>query len=317
MPIGSEWTVDKATSLAARAGWRLSLAPRLWLPIESKPDVTFSRHSRPSLQCRTRPMVTCGISAEFGSEGIGDRPITGRGQDAGVDMVRFGRSIRALRIRRSWRQVDLAGSAEVSPSIVARIERGRAETIPPRKLDKVAQALGARLDLRVSWNGEAMDRLLDGDHARLVEATAARLRSAGWEVAAEVTFWIRGERGSVDLLAWHAATRMLLVIEVKSVVPDIQAMLSSLDRKARLAIEIARSRGWSPIGVARLLVIGESRTSRRRIEALATTFDAEYPHRAAQVRRWIENPSPALPLRGLWFLSPGHGMTVRHRVRRR
>lgn len=262
-------------------------------------------------------MVIRAVRQLAGKRGGGDRPITGRDQDAAVDMVRFGRSIRALRIRRGWRQVDLADAAEVSPSIVARIERGRADTIPPRKLDKVAQALGARLDLRVSWNGEALDRLLDGDHARLVDATAARLRRAGWEVAAEVTFWIRGERGSVDLLAWHAATRLLLVIEVKSVVPDIQAMLASLDRKARLAIEIARSRGWSPIGVARLLVIGESRTSRRRIEALATTFDAEYPHRAVQVRRWIEDPSSAVPLRGLWFLSPGQGMTVRHRVRRR
>jgi transcriptional regulator with XRE-family HTH domain len=246
----------------------------------------------------------------------GERQITVLDHDSGVDMVRFGRGVRALRIRRRWRQVDLAAAASVGPSIVVRIERGRADTVPPRKLDKVAQALGARLDLRLSWNGEALDRLLDGDHARLVEAAAAHFRSAGWEVAAEVTFWIRGERGSVDLLAWHAPTRMLLVIEVKSVVPDIQAMLSSLDRKTRLAIEIAQSRGWSPIGAGKLLVIGDTRTSRRRVEALATTFDAEYPHRAVQVRRWIANPLPSVPLRGLWFLSLRQGMTVRHRVRR-
>jgi transcriptional regulator with XRE-family HTH domain len=136
----------------------------------------------------------------------GDRPITGLDHDPGVDLVRFGRGFRALRIRRRWRQVDLAAAASVGPSIVARIERGRANTIPPHKLDKVSQALGARLDLRLSWNGEALDRLLDGDHARLVETTAASLRRAGWEVAAEVTFWIRGERGSVDVLAWHART---------------------------------------------------------------------------------------------------------------
>ena len=129
--------------------------------------------------------------------------------------------------------------------------------------------------MRLDWNGEALDRLLDGEHANLVEIVARRLRSAGWEVAAEVTFWIRGERGSVDLLAWHPATRVLLVIEVKSVVPDQQATLSTLDRKARLGREIAGERGWNPLAVGRLLVIGDSRTARRRVDEHATTYDAE------------------------------------------
>jgi hypothetical protein len=31
------------------------------------------------------------------------------------------------------------------------------------------------------------------------------LRSDGWDVAVEVTFWIRGERGSIDVLGWHPA----------------------------------------------------------------------------------------------------------------
>src|ERR1041385_2523780 len=204
-----------------------------------------------------------------------------------MDLVRFGRSIRALRMRRRWRQVDLAEAANVSRSLIARIEIGNAGSIPLQKLDQVASTLGARTDLRLSWNGEALDRLLDGDHAGLVDAVAQRLRPLGWDVAAEVTFWIRGERGSVDLLAWHPNTRIVLVIEVKSVVPDIQAMLASLDRKARLAIEIARERGWTPIASGRLLVIGESRTSRRRVEAHATTFAAEYPHRGAILRAWL------------------------------
>lgn len=231
-----------------------------------------------------------------------------------MDLVRFGRGIRALRIRRRWRQQDLGAAASVGRSVVARIEVGNSGSIPNQKLEKVANALGARTDLRLSWNGEALDRLLDSGHARLVEAVAAKLRSMGWEVAAEVTFWIRGERGSVDLLAWHPSSRVVLVIEVKSIVPDIQAMLAALDRKARLAIDIAQSRGWSPVAVGRLLVIGESRTSRRRIEANTTTFAAEYPHRNAAVRNWLRAPSADAPLRGLWFLSAGHGVSTRHRV---
>lgn len=44
--------------------------------------------------------------------------------DPFMDMVRFGRGIRALRMRRGWRQIDLAEAAAVSQSIVSRIERG-------------------------------------------------------------------------------------------------------------------------------------------------------------------------------------------------
>lgn len=233
-----------------------------------------------------------------------------------MDLVRFGRGVRALRLRRRWRQEDLAEAAELSRSMIARIEGGRSAAIPVRAFEKVAAALGARSELRLDWNGEALDRLLDRGHAALVDSAGLALRANGWEVAAEVTFGIRGERGSVDLLAWHAGSRIVLVIEVKSIVPDIQAMLASLDRKARLGIEIARSRGWSPLAVGRLLVIGESRTSRRRVDAFAATFAAEYPHRAAALRRWLAAPTPASPVRGLWFLSSARGVSTRHRVRK-
>jgi transcriptional regulator with XRE-family HTH domain len=217
-------------------------------------------------------------------------------------------------MRRHWRQQDLATESGVSRSLVARIEVGQSDAIPVGKLEKVASAVGARADLRLNWNGEALDRLLDAAHAGLVELTAAKLRAIGWEVAAEVTFWIRGERGSVDLLAWHPTLRLILVIEVKSIVPDIQAMLTSLDRKARLANEIARSRGLSPIASGRLLVIGESRTSRRRVEKHAATFAAEFPHRGASLKGWLRAPNVAPPLRGLWFMPTAHAVRTRHRV---
>lgn len=230
--------------------------------------------------------------------------------------MRFGRGIRALRIRRRWRQKDLAKASGLSPTMIARIERGGAGSIPAAKLDRAAHALGATTDLRLNWNGEALDRVLDAGHAALVDMVAGMLRSLGWEVVLEATFVIRGERGSIDVLAWHTASRVVVAIEVKSVVPDIQAMLAAIDRKARLAIEIGRARGWDPVAVGRLLVIGDTRTSRRRVEAFANTFLSEFPQRAIEVRRWLASPTPAPPLRGLWFLSGGHAMPIRHRVRR-
>jgi hypothetical protein len=167
-------------------------------------------------------------------------------------------------------------------------------------LRKVAEALDATLELRLRWNGEGLDRLLDQAHANLVEQVVQRLRAEGWVTDVEVSFAIRGERGSIDVLGYHDASGIVLVTEVKSVVPDSQATLAGVDRKARLAPEIARSRGWSCRGVARLLVIGESSTSRRRIDALGATYRAAFPLGGVAVRRWLRQPDR--PIGGLLFL---------------
>ena len=230
-----------------------------------------------------------------------------------MDLVRFGRGIRALRVRRRWRQVDLAAAARVSQSTVARIERGLGSRMTADTLAGVAHALGARIDVRLNWAGEGLDRLLDQEHARLVETFARRLRAAGWEARTEVTFWIRGERGAVDILAWHPASRIILVIEIKSVVPDVQAMVATLDRKARLGLEIAASVGWHGVGVGRLLVFGESRTARRRVDSHRSTFQAALPDRFVEVRRFLATPWADPALRGLVFVPGSHHLTTRHR----
>ena len=234
-----------------------------------------------------------------------------------MDPVRLGRQVRALRRRRGWRQVDLATAAGVARSTVSRVERGLAGGVTLGALERIAQVLGARLMAHLSWNGEALERLLDGDHAALVEQVADKLRGRGWEVAIEATFAVGGERGSVDVLGYHPARRVVVVVEVKTVVPDMQAMLSSLDRKGRLAGRIAGARGWSPRTVGRVLVFSDTRTSRRRVELHEATFRAAFPSRSVAVKRWIGDPDPERPFSGLWFLSPDRGVSARHRVPRK
>ena len=233
-----------------------------------------------------------------------------------MDPIPFGRGVKALRQRKRWRQEDLGREAGVSRGVIARIEQGHANKVTVETLDKVAGALGARVSCRLTWNGEGLDRLLDAEHAAIVEAVVRALRAADWLVATEVSFSIYGERGSIDVLAFHPSARVLLVVEVKSVVPDVQATLVTLDRKERLATQIARERGWEPIAVARLLVVGENRTARRRIEAHAATFGNTFPHRARAIRRWIAAPDAQRPLRGLWFLSGATQASAKQRVRR-
>jgi Holliday junction resolvase-like predicted endonuclease len=103
----------------------------------------------------------------------------------------------------------------------------------------------------MTWNGEALDRLLDADHAALVDIVAATLRTLEWLVAVEVSFNIRGEWGSIDVLAFHPATGVILVVEVKSVVPDLQATIFTLDRKRGWVWRLRPSAdGWSIGGSA-------------------------------------------------------------------
>jgi transcriptional regulator with XRE-family HTH domain len=207
-----------------------------------------------------------------------------------MDAIGFGLGVRALRRRRDWSQGELARRAGVSRSVIGRIERGQADRVAVHTLHRVAAALGARVDLRLLWHGEGLDRLLDRRHAALVDQMLVLLAELGWLAVAEASFNIRGERGSVDILAFHPPTGSSLIVEVKSVVPDMQAMLVALDRKGRLGREIARERGWSATSVTRLLVLPDDRTARRRVDALTATFHAALPARTVAVRRWLREP---------------------------
>jgi transcriptional regulator with XRE-family HTH domain len=230
-----------------------------------------------------------------------------------MEAVRIGLSIRALRRRRGWTQAQLGSRCRCSASRISRVERGAVLSLTLLELESVLAALGARLAVRVLWQGEELDRLLDRDHARMVEAVLSRLTYLGWIAIPEVTFHIDRERGSIDILAWHAASGILLVIEIKSVVPDVQATLSGVDRKARLAPQIARERGWHVRGVARLLVLPDERTSRRRVEAFSATFNHSFPARTVEVKRWLA--APAGPFAGILFLSDLPPTQARQRVR--
>jgi len=247
-----------------------------------------------------------------------------------VDALRVGRVVRALRRRLGWTQEELGERAHVSRSQVSRIEGGGARSMTLRTLDRVAEPLGLQLDLVPRWHGEALDRLLDEGHASLVEALTRRYQAAGgWQLVVEASFSIDGERGSMDLLAFHAGLAVLVVNEVKSAVPDGQATVHVLDRKTRLAPQVAAARGWRAKTVVRLLVINDDRSSRRRVERFGAMFAAAFPLRGRDAGRWIDDPGSALargpegvPRSGLLFLASAHevngstGSGGRHRIRR-
>lgn len=166
---------------------------------------------------------------------------------------------------------------------------------------RVMEALGGSVELRPFWRGAATDRLLDEVHASLCGRVASLLLGAEWEVQAEVSFAHFGERGSIDLVAWHAPTRTLLVIEVKSELGSTEELARRLDVKVRLAPAACRERfGWQPHVVARLVVMAEERSNRRAVERHGAWFAVAFPERNVTVRRWIKAPDSGLS--GLLFL---------------
>ena len=190
----------------------------------------------------------------------------------------------------------------MSRNDISDIENGRLWRVTVWTVGRALNAMDARLDLRVLWRGAGLDRLLDDGHAQLVGEVARRLRMLGWRVEIEVTYASYGERGSIDILAWHPAARVLLVVEVKTELGSIEGLLRPLDVKARLAAGVARERfGWVPASVGRLVVLPESTQVRRAVARHGAVLDVALPERGLQVRRWLA--APAATLAGLWILS--------------
>jgi len=217
------------------------------------------------------------------------------------DDERLARASRLLRRRQRLRQPDVVAPGR-SRHFTRRLEAGLAGGLRVDDIRDHFALFGARVRLSAWWNGASLDRLLDEEHAGLVEGSVGQLRAYGWLPDAEVTFSEYGERGSIDVFASHEPTRSLFVGEVKSAWGSIEETLRGIDVKARLAPKLAFAKlGWRPAQVARVLILPENRTARRIARRHAETLDAVLPARNREVRAWLRTPSG--PLRGLWFLS--------------
>lgn len=204
---------------------------------------------------------------------------------------RFGERFRVLRRQLRLTQAQVAGLARVSPSLVARVEKGELANVTVGSVDRVAASLGAAFRMTINWHGEALDRLTDAAHAELQNAFAELLRAAGWLVAIEVSFNHYGDRGRCDLLAYHPATGILIVVEVKTAIADVQELLGRLDTKVRLAYQLAEGQGWPrPVAVVPVLVLANERQQYRIVADHSALF-ARFALRGRAARAWLGQPT--------------------------
>jgi transcriptional regulator with XRE-family HTH domain len=218
-----------------------------------------------------------------------------------MDDRRVGLVIGALRRRRGWRQLDLAARAHLSQTTISVVERGHLDSLSLANLRRILAPLDGRGDFDIRWRGGNLDRTLDERHAQLVETVIGWLTRNGWRTEVEVTYAIYGERGSIDVLAFHPSTGSLLVIEVKTEITSIEETLRRHDEKVRLGPRIARDRfDWHASSTSRILVIAEHRSARRHVVAYRVVLDSVMPYENIAVRRWLA--SPVGSIRGRWFL---------------
>jgi transcriptional regulator with XRE-family HTH domain len=202
--------------------------------------------------------------------------------------MQIGSVMRAIRKQRNSTQVELARAAGVSAATVSRVERGDLEWTSLGTVRRMFAAVGARIEVMPRWRGADLDRLLDARHAAITEAMVRRLMSLPvWTVEPEATFSIFGERGSIDILAWHSDQRALLIVEIKGVIGDVGGLVRQVDRYRRLSRDVARERGWHPRVTGVWVVVADGRTARRRLAEHRATLKGAFPADGHAMEHWL------------------------------
>ena len=204
------------------------------------------------------------------------------------------------------RQVDVAALANVSPATVSRIERGHFGSVSLDAVRTVAKVLEVRIELVARWTAADLDRLLNARHSNLHELVARMFAELpDWVARPEISFAVYGERGVIDIFAWHPRRRMLLVIELKTDIVDVNELVGGVDRKRRHAVRVATEVGWirqgdPPPSVSTWVIVADGSTNRRRVQAHRTMLRAAFPADGRAIAGWLRRPLEPIHALSLW-----------------
>lgn len=211
------------------------------------------------------------------------------------------RALRAIRRRKRLSQCKLAQRIGISQSELSRREQHALAGCSIEELERWADALNARLLVELRVDGEKP--MTDARHATLQDWLAGLLRANGWIVLVEPSFKHYGDRGRMDVLAYHPTRRVLLVVEIKTRVDDSQEPVGRLDVKRRIAPVLAREQGWQADAVVPMVLLDDQRTNRRRIAQHAELF-ASHSLRGRSAVAWLRRPTASAPNGILVFAAP-------------
>lgn len=204
-----------------------------------------------------------------------------------------GPMVKRLRTTIGWTQRELGARAGVSQSMVCLVERGALEDLTFSTASNVLNAMGARLVVEVDspYLGDR-ERQRDPAHARLGAHVLGRLRRAGWETRREVEVGGDRSRGWIDILAFHPASRILLVIEIKSEIHDLGQIERSLGWYEREAWAAARRSGWRPEQLIGCLLLLATEANDVRLAANRASIEAGFPLRGRHLGPIVGGGAP-------------------------
>jgi hypothetical protein len=189
--------------------------------------------------------------------------------------------------------------------MVSLIERCDVPDLPISTAVRVLDALDVEIDLRLAVpTGGGRQR--DAAHARCVAYVARRLESHGFRVAAEVPIVHGRWHGFIDVLAYHPVDRLLVILEVKTELPDIGAMDRQLGMAERCAWDAAHRLGWRPRSATSALLLLSTDENDRRLSANGSWFNRRFRVRAREINRLLSDPArtPERGVRGLAMFDP-------------
>jgi transcriptional regulator with XRE-family HTH domain len=188
-----------------------------------------------------------------------------------MESVVIGRLLRMVRLRKRWTQTGVGARAKLSAATIGRHENGIIGSV--RALESHAAVFALRVDVRIVGRAGELVRLADDEHAAIVESLATWFRAQGFQVDVEASFSEWGERGRVDLLAFDPVTGTLVIVEVKSLLVDLQDLFGALDVKQRLAASIAGRKGWAPTRTMVVLAVADTSANREAVRSHPSMFN--------------------------------------------
>lgn len=213
--------------------------------------------------------------------------------------VQVGATIHEVRSAMGWSQRELGRRAGLSQSEISKIERCVVDQLTFDVAGRLMDSLGIRamLDLRAPFIADRR-RQRDGGHARCLAYVARRLERLGWSVLTEVEIVSGTARGWIDVLAYRAADRTLLVIEVKTEIEDLGQVQRQLGWYAREAWRAARGAGWRPAVATAVLLVLASARNHERIAANASLLGRDFTMSSSALDGHVAGTSSALLVRG-------------------
>ena len=221
----------------------------------------------------------------------------------------FARLCRETRLSLDITQGDLAGAVGVSRSHIAGVETGRVNP----SLDLVMRIGGALgLDLQLTGRPPTLidPRSTDGVHARCSGYADRRFGANGWMTRREVEVVHGRSHGWIDLLAYHPATRVLVIVEIKTRLDDIGAIERQLAWYERSARAVAAKVGWHPTRISGWLLLLASDEVDMAVRAQLDVLRRGFPLRASELLAVVGGAIPREDTgRGLALIDPSSRRT--------